>query len=111
MVQINPFGQTGKQLGKFDGGIISIPNKDEGEWFGMHAWLLKKSALPKVTKWMQEHKAIPIDWIPKRMNSFIAWKPHIAENPEVMHAGGHVHLPGYCNKEKLFTSEIAGEKV
>lgn len=109
-VQIDPFGDTGKQRGKFDNGVLSLPRK-EGEWFGMHAVLIKKSALPKITSWMRNHKAIPIDWIPKRMNNFLAWKPHIAENPEVVHAGGQLHdLPEYCNKKALLKSEIAGAK-
>jgi len=107
--QIDPFGQTGKQVARFAGGKISVPDKMHGEWFGMHAWLVKKSALPKITKWMQLHKAIPIDWIARRMSNFIAWKPRIAENPEVLHSGGAVHLPGYCNKDHLFKSEISGK--
>jgi GR25 family glycosyltransferase involved in LPS biosynthesis len=110
-VQIDPFGQTGHHLGKFDEGVISVPDKTHGEWYGMHAWLVKKSALPKITKWMSEHKAIPIDWIPKRMSNFLAWKPHIAENPEVVHSGGHVHLPAYCDKDSMFHSEISGKQV
>jgi len=110
-IQIDPFGNTGKQAAKFDRGLISLPSKADGDWFGMHAWLIKKSFLPKVVKWFQEHKAIPIDWIPKRMNQILAWKPHIAENPEVIQAGGAIHPPGYCAKDALMKSTIAGASV
>jgi len=96
-VQIDPWGK-GDKIDEYKGKAIGrqfLKSQDHSirEFWGMHAWLIKKAALPKMVDFMVNSKTIPIDWIPRRQSTFLAWKPNIAKNPE----SGKGKTPKFCS--------------
>lgn len=101
-VQIDPWGKA-QEIGDFKGKKVFRPFQGsvdpktkksmERQFYGMHAWLIKKDALPKMIDFMENSKTIPIDWIPQRQPQFLAWKPNIAKNPE----SGKGKTPEFCD--------------
>jgi len=78
------------------------------QYYGFHAVLMKKSGLENVKKWMNANKAMPIDWMPLRMDRVLSFAAGVSQNPEQKNTGGvDVEVPAYCSKD-ILKSSIGG---
>lgn len=73
------------------------------QYYGFHAILVKKSRLNEILDYMSTNPAVPIDWMPLRLEGTISWLAGVAGNPEATTAPGGkaVTVPKYCSKSIL----------
>lgn len=106
MVQIDPFGSKCDKhiVGHFEGLPVWKPKNVNNGWacsnyWGAQALLIKYDAIPEIIQHMEEHETVPLDWLPGKLETGLAWRANIALNPE---ASRSVHmkvpLPQYCKR-------------
>jgi GR25 family glycosyltransferase involved in LPS biosynthesis len=137
MVQIDPFGGKDRAtvIGYHRGRPVFRPCLKQGkkgeqckdnfanrwmcaQYYGFHAILVKKSKIGEVLNYMSTNPAVPIDWMPLRLEGSISWLAGVAGNPEATTAPGGkaVHVPTYCSKSILkstigFGNEETSNKI
>jgi len=122
LVQIDPFGGKDRAtvVGYHRGRPVFKPCLKQGkkneqckdnfqnrwmcaQYYGFHAILVKKEKLPEIINYMNTNPAVPIDWMPLRLEGTLSWLAGVAGNPEAATTPGGkaVKVPGYCDKSIL----------
>merc|ERR1719231_952035 len=86
-VQLDPFGGIATPAGFLQGRPLYKPKEDKlgqvaGAYQGSHAFLVKRSALHKINKFMDRSKATMVEKIPQRLDGFIAVGGGMATSPK-----------------------------
>jgi len=120
MVQLDPFGYKSSEdfVGHFRGKPVWKPQYKVpcSQYWGFQAVIFRKSALPKINKYLAENPAMPIDWLQYKVDDALAFSSLIARNPESLANDNwvvgdkKVVLPSFCAKT-VMKSTIARQKV
>merc|ERR1719379_1173573 len=86
-VQLDPYGGIGFPVGFVQGRPLYKPSSDlvgasRGAYQGSHAFLIKRSALKKINKFMKDNKVTLVEKVVQHMPEFIAAGGGVAVNPK-----------------------------
>lgn len=86
-IQLDPYGSIGSPVGFIQGRPLYKPSTDlagasRGAYQGSHAFLIKRSAIKKMNKFMKDSQATLVQNLPKEMPEFISVGSGVAVNKD-----------------------------